>query len=283
MINSWTDILIQITGSTEGSVALLFATGFVIGIIASLFGLGGGFFFTPFFHSILNIPGPYAIATAITHICIQSSVTSFIFIRKKQIKYKIMGNITIAAVISGQFSAYLLSTVSSLGWWSEPAWKQHTPIDITLYCLYAFVMISLILASQNKLQLFKKNSAGESSFYEQIIVGAIAGFLSSILGIGGGFLVVPYLVSRLNFSPAQAAAGSIFMIVLVSFFSMLQYFAQGLVIWQISLITASGSMLGALVGTSQVYKLKQEQFSQLFAGLQFLVLLVYSIRFFFSP
>lgn len=191
--------------------------------------------------------------------------------------------IIIPAIASGQVSTLMLSLIGSGTWGSSPIWNSHTLSDLVLFCVYSMVMGVLIFTGFTEKNFFESKKKSQPSKYELVSIGCLTGFLSALLGIGGGFLLVPYLVKRMNFEAPYAAAGSIFMIFSVSLFSSLQYAYHNLILWQLSLITATGSLLGSIWGTQIVQGLERAKFKRYFAVLQLIVLIGYGAHFFLAP
>lgn len=82
-----------------------------------------------------------------------------------------------------------------------------------------------------------------------ILTGLIAGSLSSLVGIGGGVIIVPILVMLLGFTMKQATGTSLAMINLpVGIFAVLEYHRKGYVDWKIVAILAVGFVAGTFIG-----------------------------------
>lgn len=217
------------------------------------------------------------------HIFLQSGNTTYLYYRKGQVAFKNLMAIVIPAIVSGQVSTLMLSLIGNASWGSSVIWKSHTLPDLILFSVYSLVMGFLIYTGLTEKKFFETKKESPPSKLELVAIGCLAGFLSALLGIGGGFLLVPYLVIRMNFDAPHAAAGSIFMIFSVSLFSSLQYAYHNLILWQVSVITATGSLLGSLWGTKIVQGLERAKFKRYFALLQLFVLIGYSAHFFSAP
>ena len=231
----------------------------------------------------MGLPAAQAVATTLLHIFLQSSNTTYLYYGKGQVAFKPLLKIIIPAIFSGQISTLILSYAGSSPWGSSPVWKSHSIADLMLFSLYSIIMALLIFFGFTRKKIFEQKKIPEPALLELVAIGSLAGFLSAILGIGGGFLLVPYLISRMQFSAPMAAAGSIFMILAVSLFSTLQYAYHGLIIWQFSIITAAGSLLGAIWGTTFVQDMEKNKFQKYFTGLQLIILIAYTFHFFLFP
>jgi uncharacterized membrane protein YfcA len=91
----------------------------------------------------------------------------------------------------------------------------------------------------------------EDSRSKQIIygvfVGAFAGFMAGLLGVGGGNFILPMLV-YLGFNPKKASATTAFIVIFSSFSGFLSHTTMGHINIALFSFTALGSVLGALLG-----------------------------------
>lgn len=96
-------------------------------------------------------------------------------------------------------------------------------------------------------------------------VGLAAGFLSGLVGIGGGIIIVPVLVYFLGFSQHQAQGTTLFMFLLpIGIFGVLNYHKQGYVDYKTALIICSTFVFGSYFGSKFAITLDQKTIKQLF-------------------
>ena len=81
-----------------------------------------------------------------------------------------------------------------------------------------------------------------------LLVGAVAGFASGLLGIGGGLVMIPLLVGALTLSQHQAHATSLAAIVLIAAVGGLAFGSAGEVDVPVALFLAAGALVGAPIG-----------------------------------
>ena len=85
------------------------------------------------------------------------------------------------------------------------------------------------------------------------LVGAMAGLLSGVFGIGGGIIIVPALVLLFGFKPESAVATSLGALLLpVGIFAVLEYHRHGLVEWKAAAALALGITLSSWLGARLV-------------------------------
>lgn len=108
------------------------------------------------------------------------------------------------------------------------------------------------------------------------LTGVLSGLLSGLLGVGGGFVIVPALTRYTDLDVKSITATSLAVIALVSTGSVLSASLSGRLQWPVGLPFASGAVIGLLLGTAMAGYLKGPRLQQLFAmsGLLAALLLV---------
>ncbi len=98
-----------------------------------------------------------------------------------------------------------------------------------------------------------------------LTVGLAAGFLSGLVGIGGGIIIVPVLVYFLGFSQHQAQGTTLFMFLLpIGILGVLNYHKQGFVDYKTALIICSTFIFGSYFGSKFAISLDQKTIKQVF-------------------
>lgn len=98
-----------------------------------------------------------------------------------------------------------------------------------------------------------------------LTVGLAAGFLSGLVGIGGGIIIVPVLVYFLGFSQHQAQGTTLFMFLLpIGVLGVLNYHKQGFVDYKTALIICSTFIFGSYFGSKFAISLDQKTIKQVF-------------------
>ena len=105
-----------------------------------------------------------------------------------------------------------------------------------------------------------------------LIIGAAAGMLGGLVGIGGGIIIVPALIYFLGKSQLQAQGISLALIMFpVGILGVMQYYKQGHVDFSIVLILAIGFIVGSFLGSKIAMDLPQDIIRKIFACLLILV------------
>ena len=105
-----------------------------------------------------------------------------------------------------------------------------------------------------------------------IAVGLIAGFLSGLIGIGGGVIIVPALVLFLGFTQKAAQGTSLGILLLpVGILAVLQYYKQGYINVNYILIVAAAFVAGGFFGSKLALTLSDEKMKKVFAVILMLI------------
>lgn len=106
-----------------------------------------------------------------------------------------------------------------------------------------------------------------------ICIGLLAGFLSGILGIGGGVVMVPLLI-LVGFTQHQAQGTSLAaMIPPVTLLAVLQYSKAGHVDWKMALVISATFIIGGLFGSKLAVAINEQLLKRIFGGLMLCIAL----------
>jgi uncharacterized protein len=105
-----------------------------------------------------------------------------------------------------------------------------------------------------------------------ILIGLAAGFLSGLVGIGGGIIIVPALVLLLGFTQKQAQGTSLgIMLLPIGILAVMQYYKQGYINVNYVLIVALAFVAGGFLGSKLALSLSDERMKKVFALILFLI------------
>ncbi len=230
----------MITTAIAGAITFVFTT------MLTIAGEGAAIILIPTFIA-LGIDIRVAMATALLLNSLAMVFACTRYAKNRIIMFKVALPILIVAAICSPIGAY----VSRL-------------LDRNLL-LWLFVCFLLFASS---MMFFyrpkeKKQKEAESSRAKQIgygiFVGAFAGFMAGLLGVGGGNFILPMLV-YLGFNPKKASATTAFIVIFSSFAGFLGHASLGNISISLLAFAALGSVLGALLGSwLMTEKLKPRQ------------------------
>jgi uncharacterized membrane protein YfcA len=225
------DIYLPIAGQSVNAMVIV-VLGFVVGVLSGMFGVGGGFLTTPLL-IFYGIPPTVAVASAATQITGASVSGVMVHMRRGGVDLK-MGSVMILGGLFGSMvGAALFRLLQSTG-----------QIDVAIGCLYVIILgwIGFVMLKDSLQSLgYIKTNAGDtprprhnrwvaslpfrwrfhgSGLYispvAPLALGFLAGSLTVLLGIGGGFILVPAMIYLLGM-PARVMIGtSLYMVLAVS-------------------------------------------------------------------
>jgi uncharacterized protein len=212
--------------------------GGLISVLSGFFGVGGGFILTP----ILLLIG-FSPLVAITTSLFFTVGTSFsgitAHIRLKNILWKeglIMGASGIAATQLARPMVYFLEARG----WDEIVIPF---LYIVLLAYFAFKMIRQGKKREEDVAVPESFSAAKL-----LAIGFVGGFASAALGVGGGFIIVPLIITSLGFNPKKAVGTSLFAVLLIVSVGFISYAVNTDIDYFIGLMLIAGALVGSQFG-----------------------------------
>lgn len=98
-----------------------------------------------------------------------------------------------------------------------------------------------------------------------LAVGLAAGFLSGLVGIGGGIIIVPVLVYFLGFTQQQAQGTTLFMFLFpIGILGVMNYYKAGAIDWKVAAIIAATFFVGSFFGSKLAISIDQATVKKIF-------------------
>lgn len=243
-----------------GYILLLFVLGVAVGCFGTLIGVGGGFILVPVFLLGFHWTPQQAAGTSLAIVCLNGISGSLAYIRQHKVHYNAALWFSLAALPGSFLGSYLSQYFTSASF---------------------RLVFGVLLAGLSVLMLVrpagKAGAQGEErpdfAYNRPLGIGisVLVGFLSSILGIGGGLVHVPAMVYLLGFPPHIAAATSHLVLAVSSFFGATSHYLLGNVLLQPALIIGGGAVVGAQMGARLSQKVKSRYLLWLLAAALFLL------------
>ena len=269
----------------EINLLIILFFGFVVGFMSGLFGVGGGFLMTPLL-IFMGIPPSTAVGTESVQILGSSVSGALAHSRKKNIDYEIGIFLLIGGIFGSTFGVILFNFL-----------KQSGNIDLIINILYVIFLsvigilmliestISLVKDDKSILKKRKRNLLDylplklkfrQSGIYISIIlpifVGIITGFLASLMGVGGGFIMVPAMIYLFRMGTVSAIGTSLFQIIFVAAnTTILQASQNQTVDIVLATILLLGSVIGVQIGSRYTNILKGEYLRLILSSIIILV------------
>ncbi|GAA3863203.1 sulfite exporter TauE/SafE family protein [Celeribacter arenosi] len=279
---------------------LLLGIGSVVGILSGMFGVGGGFLITPLLFFV-GIPPAVAVATSSNQI-VASSVSGVLAHWKRKTVDLKMGLVLLAGGLVGSFAGMqIFNILRDLG---------QVDLLVTL-CYVVFLGIIgflMLVESIRAIRRAKNRPAGRperkkhtwvhalpiktkfrtSGLYISVIpplgVGFLVGMLAAIMGVGGGFIMVPAMIYILGMPTKVVIGTSLFQIIFVTAFTTLLHATTNHTVdILLAFILLVGGVVGAQIGSQIGLRLKAEQLRILLALLVLAVCLKLGLDLFLEP
>ena len=264
------------------NIFLILGLGGVVGLLSGIFGVGGGFLMTPLL-IFLGVPAAVAVGTEANQIVAASVSGVLAHWRRGNVDVK-MGSILLAGGIVG----------STLGVSIFAALRELGQIDLAIKLSFIFFLgiIGTLMLFESMQTILRARRPGakrrrlhqhnwlhglpfkmrfrKSKLYISALlpfmVGAVVGVLSAIMGVGGGFIMVPAMIYLLGMPTSVVVGTSLFQIIFVTanvtFLQSVQTQTVDVVLAGLLLI---GGVIGAQFGTRIGALLRGEQLRGLLA------------------
>ena len=214
---------------------IAFVTILVISGVFSMFGKGGGSLYTPVLVMLGMAVGP-AISTALFLNLVTALVATIVFQRNKLVDYRFC-LIFLPGTIVGSFLGAVLSSMA----------PKNLLLGIFSVFLYAVGLLMISSAKEKAGQQVKKPTTRMVVLVTAFSFGV--GVLSSLIGVGGGLIIFPFLVLYMKYGAQMAAGANSFIVTVSSFVGTIGHFALGHVDVRVLAITTVACILGSAVGS----------------------------------
>ncbi len=273
------------------NVLIFLGMGAAVGFLSGLFGVGGGFLMTPLL-IFSGVPSAVAVGTEAAQIVATSVSGALNHWRRKNVDVKLGIVLLLGGILGSAIGVQLVSVLRRTG--------QFDLFVSATYVLFLGVIGGLMLIeSLNSIrkaragQVVATRKSGQHSWIHKLpfqmrfhrsklyisavppfMIGAFVGLLAAIMGVGGGFIMVPALIYLLKVPTNVVAGTSLFQIVFVTAATTLLHATFNKTVDVIlALLLMLGGVVGAQFGATAGAKLKAEQFRFLLAMLVLIVCL----------
>ena len=261
---------------------VLLGIGGIVGVLSGLFGVGGGFLITPMLFFI-GIPPAVAVATGANQV-VASSISGVLAQFKRKAVDVPMG---VVLLIGGMVG-------SGLGIWVFNLLTKLGQIDLVVQLSYVIFLgaIGLLMFQESLRTMNRARKPGgvkrklhthswvhnlpfkmkfrASGLYISVIppliVGVLVGILAAIMGVGGGFIMVPAMIYLLGMPTKVVIGTSLFQIIFVTAFTTFMHaITNQSVDVMLAMMLIVGGVFGAQIGSRIGAKMKAEQLRILLA------------------
>lgn len=260
------------------NIFVLFGMGAAVGFLSGMFGVGGGFLITPLL-IFYNIPPAVAVATGANQIVASSLSGALAHLRRGTVDIKLGTLLLMGGVVGSSLGVYIFSRLRNAG-----------QLDLWVSIFYVVFLGSIgalmTIETFNSMRKTKKGGPPadrrrpgqhnwihglpfkvrfrKSKIYLSaipvLVLGALVGLLAAIMGVGGGFIMVPAMIYLLHVPTNVVIGTSLYQIIFVTgFTTVLQSTANHTVDIVLALILIVGGVVGAQFGAAAGQKLRGDQ------------------------
>lgn len=262
---------------------LLLSIGLMVGLLSGIFGVGGGFLITPLLFFI-GIPPAVAVATSANQIVAASFSAILAHLRRRTVDIPMGLALMIGGLLGSTVGIYIFNLLRSLG---------QVDLLVNLFYVVFLGLIGALMFIESLSALRKAQKQGPqtrrkrtrrdwvhampfrvrfraSGLYISVIppllVGFFVGVLSAIMGVGGGFAVVPAMIYVLGMPTKVVVGTSLFQILFVSAYTtMMHAYSSQSVDSVLAVLLIIGGVIGAQIGARIGLLLRAEQLRILLA------------------
>ncbi|MFI0844231.1 sulfite exporter TauE/SafE family protein [Mesorhizobium sp. IMUNJ 23232] len=284
------------------NVLVLLAMGAAVGFLSGMFGVGGGFLITPLL-IFYNIPPAIAVATGANQVIASSFSGALAHVKRGTLDFKLGTVLLVGGIFGSTIGIYIFSLLRSLG--------QLDLIISLIYVVFLGTVGGLMLVES--VNAIRRSRGGAvppslkrpgqhnwihrlplkmrfraSKLFVSVIpilgLGAGIGLLSSIMGVGGGFIMVPALIYLLKVPTNVVVGTSLFQIIFVAAYTTIVHASTNQTVDVVlAFILMVGGVAGAQYGAKAGQKLRGEQLRALLALLVLAVAIRLAFDLFLPP
>lgn len=283
------------------NVFLVFAMGLAVGFISGMFGIGGGFLMTPLL-IFIGVSPAVSVATVASHIAASSFSGALLYWRRRALDLALALMLLVGGIVGTALGVWLFTLLRSIGQLDLVIALSY----VILLCSVGSAMIAesvraILRRRRGEIQDVRRPGSHtwvhglpikvrfkQSRLYVSVIpvwiIGFAMGFLGAIMGIGGGFILVPLLIYVLRV-PTNVVIGTSLVLTLMTMATatVMHAVTNHLVDALLALILMLGGVIGAQFGAQAGQRMRSERLRLLLGLLIFAVGLRFAVNLFITP
>ena len=260
---------------------LLLGLGGLVGVLSGMFGVGGGFLMTPLLFFI-GIPPAVAVATEANQIVASSFSGVLAHLKRKTVDIKMGIVLQVGGLMGATVGIQLFNFLKSMG-------QVDLLVKLSYVIFLGIVGGLMFIESLNALLKSRKGTAAPArrkhnwvhnlpfkmkfrasglyiSAIPPLLVGVAVGVLAAIMGVGGGFIMVPAMIYLLGMPTKVVVGTSLFQIILTTAYTTMMHATTNYTVdVALAVLLLVGGVIGAQIGTRIGVKMKAEQLRVLLA------------------
>lgn len=273
----------------SANVFVFLGMGGAVGFLSGLFGVGGGFLMTPLL-IFSGVPPAVAVGTEAAQIVASSVSGAIAQYRRKNVDVKLGLVLLLGGILGSTIGVETVAILRRVGQFDLFISLSY----VTFLGIIGTLMLIESINTMRDVKAGKRSSARRSGQHSWVhglpfkmrfnrsklyisaippfMIGAFVGFLAAIMGVGGGFIMVPAMIYLLRVPTNIVVGTSLFQIVFVTAATTILHATQNYTVdILLALLLMIGGVIGAQFGAAAGEKLKGEQLRFLLAALVLLV------------
>ena len=273
----------------SANILVFIGMGFAVGFLSGLFGVGGGFLMTPLL-IFYGVPAAVAVGTEAAQIVASSVSGAIAQYRRNNVDVK-LGIVLLAGGVAGSvIGVQIVKILRQMG-------QFELFVSLSYVTFLGAIGTLMMIESLNAIRKSRKGASsslrrsGQHSWVHglpfkmrfqrsklyisaipPLLIGAFVGFLAAIMGVGGGFIMVPAMIYLLRVPTNVVVGTSLFQIVFVTAVTTVLHAATNYTVDVVlALLLMIGGVIGAQFGAAAGSRLKGEELRFLLAALVLLV------------
>ncbi len=255
------------------NIFVLLGLGGLVGVLSGMFGVGGGFILTPLLFFV-GIPPTVAVATGANQIVASSFSGVLAHFKRRTVDLKMGMFLLVGGLAGAALGVQVFAWLTALG-------QIELIVTLTYVVFLGLIGGMMLVESLNALRKSKQKAAKRGkhhswiqhlplktrfrvsrlyiSMIPPVAVGFLVGFLSAIMGVGGGFIMVPAMIYLLGMPTKVVVGTSLFQIIFVAAYATIMHAYESQTVDAVLALTLIVSgVVGAQVGSVIGLKLKAE-------------------------
>lgn len=237
----------------DGSTARGLLLGMLAGVLSGLFGIGGGAVLVPLLVLWIALPQHQAHATSLAAIILTAAWGTLGYALDGEVSYSAGSAIAAGAIVGAWFGATVMHRLSAVA--------LRLAFGVLIVIVSAEMLIGFTPTEQGWIAL-----GGAAAVAGYLLMGAVAGGLSAVMGVGGGVIMVPAMVLLFGFGQHIAQGTSLFIIVPTAIIGAVRHTRHGYTQWRWGIVLGVGGIIGASAGAAIALQLDGALLQRLFGA-----------------
>ncbi len=260
--------------------------GVIVGTLTGLFGAGGGFIVTPALNIFLGVEMNFAVGTSACQVLGASGFSLSQRLDKRLLGIRVAFFVALGIPLGSYPGSWIVQQLKGIAAW-EIAGRTVDPVNLVLLSIFAVFLLAIagwmlidgfmlkhneagrsgLLCKWRIPPMFKFRTVQSSEFSIPVLIflGSIMGFLSGLLGIGGGVVMLPALYYLVGQETKAATLTSTMLIFVSGLFSTLFHALDGNINYILAVALIAGAFIGTRLGTRLNRKLEAGALRKYFA------------------